>query len=359
MSTLLDFIARKIWRPIPARRLGPPLEDYIRRCVVPSGKFGAAPIRLESVESGANTVVRRWATGKESAGTVYVRAWPWNGRKRPSRDHATASALLAEAGLGVPAILWRDDAFSTFRRWRLEATIETEAAGRSLSDAPQEFPSLLPEIARQLARLHDRSGPKWGKPWRPDNERKNPETYHARRIAKFKRLAGAGKLLLSADHIERGLRQLETRLARVGPGKGAGRARPALIHGDIHGGHLFADEEGRITWIDFGTVRYGFAEEDLAAVRSTLCRRGGFEEFLEQYLAAQSAEREIDLDAIDTFELFELWERVHSRANKRRRRHERLDTDRPDEKIERLEAEQRGFEKSIIEKIDADPPRAG
>lgn len=374
MNAVTRFLARQIWPAVPASQLGPRLEDYVRH--VASQQLGgsdssAEPV-LEKVGTGNNAVVRRWTNSER--GTLYVRAWPWNAAKRPAAEHQTAAGLFRAAGLAVPEVLLVDDSFATMRRFRLEVVIETEAPGSPLelnragtSDLASD---LARELATQLARLHAMTGEAWGeawgKPWRPRNELAAPRSYWADRVTKFRRRINADTSALPAETLDRGLAILAEGLTRVP------LDRPRLIHGDINSGNLFATDEGEITWIDFGTVQYGLAEQDLAQVRLRMLDAEPFDSFMAHYLSERGKRdrdgidaskgnhiaRKIDTDAIATFEMLELFERLNSRVKKQLHRKKR-GANRNDARMNELAGEQKKVERQIMQVVDENSSSEG
>lgn len=373
MNAFTRFLARQIWPAIPASQLGPRLEDYVRRRASPQLGFSNSPAsdpKLEKVGSGNNAVVRRWTNSER--GTLFVRAWRWNAASRRSAEHQTAAGLFRAAGLAVPEVLLVDDSFATMRRWRLEVVIETEAAGSplELGGTGDRAARDARTLAGDLARLHAMTGEvwaeAWGKPWRPRNELAAPRSYWADRIKKFRRRINADTSALGARTLDHGLTML---------GKGLGRValdRPRLIHGDVNSGNLFATTEGEITWIDFGTVQYGLAEQDLAQVRLRMPGAEAFEAFMAHYLSERGKRdrdgidaskgnhiaREIDTDAITTFEMLELFERLNSRVKKQLHRAKRP-ARQNEARMNRLAGEQRKVERQIMQAVDENLPSGG
>ena len=347
MSSLSHFITRRIWPRVSAHSLGARLPDYLKNRVAEELGLQEEPIELERVRGGANTVVRRWVTSRE--GVLFLRAWPWNPAKRRARGHRVASELLSKAGLATPRILFSDDSFATMRRWRLEAVVEKASGGLPLDPKSSDFQDSMAEVARQLARLHAVQGPQWGSPWRPSNAFVNPRVYWADRLRKFELRINPETSGLSGAQIDRGLAQLRDRLLAVA------LRQPSLIHGDVGFGHVFVAPENKITWIDFGTVRYGVPEQDLADVRMNMCDAAGFERFLAAYRRHGQEEKAIDTGAIITFRLLALWERLNSRIQKRRHRRERrAETPGSEQRMEQLEGEQSKIETALLGAI-ADP----
>jgi aminoglycoside phosphotransferase (APT) family kinase protein len=271
--------------------------------------------RVEAVGAGQNTVIRRWPT--RALGALYLRAWPWNARVKPARAHAAASQAFQEAGLQVPRILLVDDSFSTMRRWRMEIVIETEAEGEHLDLRRPDHRRALEELARQLAAMHERTSHSWGKPWRPENDMKNPRAYWEERLWKLRRRITPEASALDPALVRRALADMEKRIEALR------FSRPALIHGDLNRKNFFIAPGGGLTWIDFVTAQYGLAEQDLAAAEAMLSVPGAYEPFLRTYLAAAGPGRGIDAEAIETFALLRLWEQLAVRIQKRRHRLQR------------------------------------
>ncbi len=339
MNPLGRLLCRLVWPRVPARQLGARLPDYLRRRVAPALGFEDEPIELETPESGAIALVRRWKT--RLRGDLYVRAWPWDPGRTPAREQATVAWLFVKAGLKTPETLFVDDSLWTMRRWRLEATVETAAHGEPLDAARPDHRAALERLAPELGLLHQQTAPAWGKPWRPENERAQPRAYWAERLRKFRLRLTPETCGLGAEQLRQGLDQLERRLEAL-------RLRwPVLLHGDIHGGHLFVSPVGALTWIDFGASQYGLAEQDLADVRAKLIGPAAFEGFLERYQAVARREPPIDPEAITTFGLLRLWEGLNSRVTRRRHRLRRRPAPAggpPSTGLARLDAERRRIE---------------
>lgn len=341
MSSLSHFITRRIWPQVSAHSLGGRLPDYLKNRVAKELSLQEEPIELERIHGGANTVVRRWVTSCE--GALFLRVWPWNPAKRRAKGHRVASELLNKAGLATPRILFSDDSFATMRRWRLEAVVEKAAGGSPLDPQSSDFQDSMAQVALQLARLHAVQGAQWGTPWRPSNEFADPRAYWADRLRKFKLRINSETSGLSGEEIERGLAQLRDRLLAVA------LHQPSLIHGDVGFSHIFVAPEREITWIDFGTVRYGVPEQDLADVRMNMCDEAGFERFLASYRRHEQGKNAIDTEAIITFRLLALWERLNSRIQKRRHRRERRsETPGAEERMEQLKDEQSKIETALL-----------
>ena len=347
MDQLTYFFVRQIWPSVPARRLGERLPDYITKKVLKPLDLEEATIDLEKVESGKITTVRRWVAGRE--GALYIRAWPWDPRKRPAHSHVEASKLFGKAGINVPGIVHFDDSFATMKQWRLETAIESEAPGVPLDPLRRpEHRVMLPEVARQLSRLHDAASAQWGTPWRPENGMADPRSYWAGRLGKFRTRITPKRCGLSGTEMARGLDQLEERLNAL-------ELRwPVLIHGDLNPAHLRLSRKKEITWIDFGTVQYGLREQDLASVRANLCPGDLFEEFMRVYGQYVERDAPVDLDAITTFTILGSWERLNSRIKRqlhRQKKHpEKGDKD---PKIQSLRGEQRRSENELKRHIEA------
>ncbi len=334
MNRLTSFLIRQIWPPVSQRRLGERIAPYLQREVLPQLDWGEQEIKIESAESGVNTLLRRWIGTPE--GTLYVRAWPWNPRSHPAREHATISGLFRQAGLSVPRVLFADQSFRTMRRWRLECVIETAATGENFDPRRTEHHALLDDLASQTARLHGQTGPAWGKPWRTENEGSDPRAYWRGRLEKFRERLPSHLVRLSPVEFDAALANLET-------GLGAIQLQvPVLLHGEIRSKHLFVAPDGKITWIDFGTAQYGLPEQDLASARA-LFSGETYENFLRAYLRHARPDRPMDRGAIDTFSLLRTWERFHSRIRHRQSRLQRGETT----GIEKLEADQKLIEEQL------------
>jgi aminoglycoside phosphotransferase (APT) family kinase protein len=316
------------------RRIG---EDdaaaYLRAAAVPAlGLNGAGS--FARVASGANTAVIRWDAGE--AGVFFARLWPWRQKTRPVVQHRTAAAMLREAGLATPDILFEDDTLATARRWGVEAVVERSAPGRPLSGIPhEEETDWAGTLADELARVHARPGATWGRPWLPGGARR-PLPYWEGRIGKFRRRITPETSGLEAGEIEKALGELGSGLRSQ-----AGRP-PMLIHGDVSPAHLFADGAGGLVWIDFETVEYGAPEWDLATVGMWV-RDRQFEIFMERY--ERAAGRRVDAETLRVFTLLMQWERLNSRVQRRRKLLERGEAE--VRLLERVEYDRRSAEQAI------------
>ena len=272
--------------------------------------------KLEKVASGANTVVRRWY--HPALGPVYLRAWPWDPRRRPALQHCKAGDALREAGLQTPEVLHSEDSFSTMRRWGLESAVETAAPGLPYDPRDLTQHELLPEIGRQIALMHNVRSAEWGRPWLANDRPVHPREYWHAQIAKYRRRITPQTCGLPVHRLKRGFDQIS---------KAAGDLSidwPVLIHGDITPAHIYVSGKGELTWIDFGTVEFGSAEYDLAMARATLCDAQGFKTFIKAYQSASRGGRSIDSEAIKTYTKLIWWERLNSRIQRVRHRRERI-----------------------------------
>jgi hypothetical protein len=347
------MMCHAVWRPVSMRDLDLWFDRYLAEVAAPA--LGLAVGEAEPpapVALGRNALVRRWPTAR---GVLYARAWRYDPTIRPAREHAVAARLFAEAGLRVPELPWIDESFRTLRRYRLEATIETAAPGRSLFEriksAPPEVPERLPDairraLARELRALHTRQGAAWGKPWRPHNEARRPLQYWLARVALWRGVVPAGALRLDRARVEPALRRLAAAVRRIEFGT------PRLVHGDLSPAHLFwadaaaatAPDPARLTWIDFGTVHYGHPAQDLAQVAQWVCPPERWKAFLEAYMADEKFDRGRLQAAIDLFAELRMWDKLASRIAKRGNHAHRPD------RLERLNAEQERIERRLAER---------
>ncbi len=347
---LRQSIAHLLWPRTSSEGLGPLVERYLREQAPSRLGLGAGDLgRAESVAQGRNTLVRRLES--EQLGVLFVRAWRYDLRDRPARDHRQAGDLLAGAELTVPEILLRDDSWSALRRYRLELIIERAAQGRSLGSLRRDRGGRAEDdwwraVARATATLHARTGPAWGKPWRAENEMADPRAYWLGRFEKLLARIPPHLIELDADRVRREI----DRLARCLPDY-ASRS-PALVHGDLTPAHLFIDDSGRLTWIDFETVHFGHPAEDLATLRRWIDPGDPFDRFLEVYLESGSTATGGLSGEIEYFERVRLLEKLSSRIVKRTHRPERMSPPR----AEQLSAEQRQAEQMLALKLDNSSP---
>ena len=317
LCRLQHSISHMIWPPLPLPKLAARFEDYLRRVGIrklqmPPGQWQP----LQEVPSGRNTLVLRWET--EKMGTVYARAWRYDLRVRPAREHASASAALTAAGLWVPPLLLVDDSPLVRREYRMEVVLELAARGQSFAQlrAPGSGgvpPEAIQALGRDLARMHTATSPTPGKPWRPDNEMLNPAAYWRGRLAKYERSIPAGLLELTPAQVDQIFERVARGLEQIHLGASH------LVHGDLSPSHLFWDGVDQLTWIDFGTVCYGHPAQDLAAVRGWLQEDEAlYRTFTQAYEAtAGEAAWTRQAGAVDVFEQLRLLERLRTRIHKR------------------------------------------
>lgn len=309
----------RIFPPIPHRELPPRLQAYLtgeaaQALNLPAGNPG----ELQPIDAGRNTVVRRWVT--PGRGVLFARAWRYDRLTRPSRDHAESGRALAAAGLRVPELLLLDDSMALLRRGRIEVAVERAAEGRPLRALLAELPAesqadLLGRLAGEVALMHQAASPVWGKPWQPANPMAHFRRYLLGRIETLRTRALKSPTRFEPVQINRALDMLAGAIGRLP------LERAALVHGDLFSAHVFADEAGRLTWIDFGTVHYGHPAEDLCVIRNWLPEAIEFGEFLERYRAAGGVAGPQMAEILDHFDLLRLWEKLGSRLGKRRRAH--------------------------------------
>jgi hypothetical protein len=316
------------------RRIGD--EDaaaYLRSVAAPTLGITADGV-IERTATGANTAVMRWETGEK--GTLYARLWPWRQKTRPVLQHRTAAAMLGEAGLATPEIVFGDDTLETARRWGFEAVIERAAPGRPLSAIPaEEGEDGVGQVAGDLARLHARRGKAWGRPWLPGGARR-PGAYWRERIGKFRQRITEETCGLTSEEIRQALGQLQAGL------EPQATRTPVLVHGDVSPGHLYPDGSGGLVWIDYETVEFGAAEQDLATV-GLWVRGRRYEVFLETY--EQACGHAVDRAALRVFAMLMHWERLNSRVQRRRKMLRRVGAKAG--AIERVEHERRAAEQAI------------
>lgn len=281
---------------------------YLREVAAARLSIGAAAPQTR-MRAGANTAVIRWDTAER--GTLYARIWPGDRKDRPVLQHVKAAEELGAAGLRTPEILFSDDTAATLRRWGLEAVVERAAAGRPMNDLEGYRADALAQLARELARMHGRRSELWGRPWIPGRGARDPREHWAARVTRFRERVPAASTSLSAEEYEASLGRLEKELRGAEPG------RASLIHGDVSQGHVFVGEQPGLVWIDFGTVQYGAAEQDLAPVTRWLAPFA-LQKFLEAYEEARG--EAVDWGRVRTFALLMHWERLNSRVQQRRRR---------------------------------------
>jgi aminoglycoside phosphotransferase (APT) family kinase protein len=339
---LTHTLAHLFWPPIPSSDKDVRLAEYLDREAAARLEI-AERATHERIQEGSNTVVRRWATA--SRGVLFARAWRYDLRRRPAREHQTVNRLFGEAGLQVPRLLLVDDSFATLRRWRVEVSIETAATGRALQEAvetPAGAPwgAIAERLGADLARLHGRTGSVWGKPWQREDAMADPRRYWRGRIEKLGRRCTGRTRELTAEQVGAALKRLGEGLETVA------LPAPALVHGDLSPPHVFVDGaasgegEMRLTWIDLQTAHYGHPAEDLALLRDWPLPEGVVEGVFDAYRrAGGSFDGDAMRPAMALFAEWRLWERLSARLVKRQRRGggETETSDRLDEEISRCE----------------------
>ena len=319
LQRLSQSLTHLIYKPIHQRDLAPRLEAYLAGRASQSLGFPPDnPGVIETIDTGRNTVVRRWTA--PGGDVFFARAWRYDRLLRPAREHSEASRALAGAGLRVPELLLVDDSPDLLREGRFELAIERAAQGRPLHELLEEIPDgrqreLLERLAGETALMHRASSPVWGKPWRPLNPMIRYRAYLLGRIETLRTRILKMPTRFEPVQINRALDMLAGQIRRLP------LHRAALVHGDLFSAHVFADEEGRLTWIDFGTVHYGHPAEDLCILRNWLPEAMPFVAFLSQYQAAGGCADPDLAEAIEQFDLLHLWEKLGSRLGKRNRAH--------------------------------------
>ena len=306
---LKETLAKTLFRPVSTRRLGPKLQEYLlREPIAGQAVPPYAPGVISKAGTGRNAIVRFWE--HPVLGALFARAWRYDFRIRPAREHRHAGGLFREAGLRVPELLLLDDSFRTMRRYRLELVIERAAPGQSAEMIRPLPPELLQTWAGELVRLHSQRSLRWGKPWCPVNEAEDPKAFWTGRLAKFRHRIPGNVAILTDKQVRDGLHETEGRL------RAFQFERPALVHGDINPDNLFVDPQAGITWIDFGTVHYGLAAEDLVCIYKWLEPLGLFEEFSKHYEAAGGAPQASWQPGFDLMERLMAFEKLSSRIVK-------------------------------------------
>lgn len=343
---LQHALTRAFIPKLPLRRLPVQLERYLEHEAV--RRLGWAPGRhpVELLGSGRNQMVRRWRVPGQAP--VFARAWRYDLRTRPAREHLTAGRLFRQAGLTVPEVIHYDDCLRTICRWRIEVIIERAAGGEPLEAllAQRRLPEakILHQFGEQLASLHlHRTDQGWGRPWRAENEWADPQAYLATRLEKLAdRLPGrterleTGEILGRLDYLAR--RFGELRLGAIEPG---------LVHGDLSAAHVFYQAPDKLTWIDFGTVHYGHPAEDLAMIKRWSDDPRLLEGVVEGYRTGGGAVEFADEPILDFYIEWRLWERLSSRLLKRLRRAEGTNPKRAAE----LLREQRAIEAELLGRL--------
>ncbi|MBI3736712.1 aminoglycoside phosphotransferase family protein, partial [Candidatus Sumerlaeota bacterium] len=329
MNTLSHYLSRRFLPYFPPRKIEGRIGEYLSSAAAP--RLGVPPqsAEIEKIQTGAITIVRRWRTTER--GTLYVRAWRWDRHERPAHEHITVSRLFKNAGLAVPDILLHEDSLPFIFKWGMEVVIESEAQGQAMNFEAGDQAGIQLELARQLARLHQVQGGRWGKPWRPINEQSNPRRYWMGRLRKFSERITPGSSGLPPEMISRGLALAREWISRIR------FENPVLIHNDINRANLFVSASGQMTWIDFGTAQYGFPEEDIAGVRMLMDDEARFEEFRRAYSEHSKEGRGFDPEILRTMTMMRIWEKINSRLKRRKHRAERD----PSRDLAHLQSEQR------------------
>lgn len=312
MNRFTSRLVRRIWRPWHESRIATGLADYVAERVAPAIGACGGDMKIEEIAGGRIAIVRRLRVA--GGATLILRAWPWNPARSRVREHCTVSGLFREAGVRVPDIILADSSMATMRRRRLEAVVENEAEG-----GPPDFGiegGALEDFAIGLARLHAVRSPVWGKPWLPGDAMAEPCAHRAGRLSKFRDRTEGRLLSISDEEFAGCMAWLERRVRTLGFG-----ARASLIHGDLSVGNLFADGEGRITWIDFGSAQYGMPEQDLALVHFMLGEGRELDRFMRIYHEHKPRDFDVDPGAVTFFKIMRMIERISSRS-RRRARHE-------------------------------------
>lgn len=351
MNPLSNYLVRQVWKPPSRRILAGRLEEYLAEIVAPGlgvlAKEAAANSEFIPVHAGRNTLVRRWEHPALD-GPLYVRAWPWDGRKRPARQHAIAGKMLAECGLRVPKVVHIGDDFATMRRWRMEVAVEEAAAGAGLNRDILAEAEVRRSVAEGLARLHGRAGVGWGAPWVPAGREMDPREYWRTRMKRFRERITEETTALSSAQIRHAIETLEKGLAAYPID------RPSLIHGDPSMSHAFLDDAGDLTWIDFETVEFGAPEQDFAALRHSIRDPEIFGDILAEYMKATEGFSRITERSMRTFWLLFLLEKLNSRVQKlRHRREEKGEASGEDSKSDQWAKELKKTEALLIEATES------
>lgn len=251
--------------------------ELLARALARMGGGAALPVsNLARLSGGAN--MESWSFDWGGAGYVLRRApSPEMMAGRPF-GHDVEAALVRAAragGVRAPEIvgeLAEADALGTgYVMRRVEAEVSPQTI---LADPP---PSLITDIARELARIHAIA---------PREDLALPHMDTARALADLK----ARFLSYGGDRpvIALAIRWCEENLPPPVP--------PALVHGDFRMGNLMADSAGLAAVLDWEIAHWGDVHEDLAYGCMTVWRFGHIEKpafgcaDLESYFAAYEAE---------------------------------------------------------------------
>lgn len=240
--------------------------------------------KIESFASGQTALVRHLILADGQS--LVLRAYFVDPVKQPGFSHWYLNRRLAERGFRMPAIPFREVLPFPRGKADVEVLLEEFIEGQVITEAVRDDETVRRRVVEAVLRLHKEQSPRPGHPWLKDNAADPIREAMARAPVRFQRIR---KQLPDAT-----ARQVERCIAWLRE-KTAQRPLPQsyeLIHGDLNRENLLLTPDGGIVLLDLVSMAYGCFESDLVDARWMFFDQPWWEDFCDEYFAAEPTRRE-------------------------------------------------------------------